>query len=362
MKSVQDFADNNPSVQKWLIEGFHDDGTREVYGWHLSSICLKLEATPDDFLKIRPNVSSPLFLKLKQHLIALSNDGHSSKALQEKAAVQNYCQFHNDQPGKFELNIKVKVKKTFERPYWALQQFNQVMRDVNPRYRPLFQIGAMVGFGRKELIYLNDHLEDLKSVPHVPDAYWINMPARKSNEDYWKAILPAKELDEFKKKGRLITSWGTPMREFNLTEQFARACKRSEMRTKGTGVHILRSVFRTVGSNANVPDKILEQNMGHMGVYDRTHEDLTKRAQALIPLWQYFREGGAPYLRKDEMAKENEELKERIKTLEKEHPDPAKVKVLEELIKTQGQELEQLQGFLKQLAEKIEYKPEQKKP
>ena len=295
-----------------MTESFSDDGTREVYGWHLNSICVKLNVAPDDFLKLLDNGPSPLFLKLKQHLTALSKDGHSSKALQIKAAVQNFCQSYNDRPQKFVLDIPVKVKKTFERPYWALQEFERIMARVNYRYEPLFRIGGMVGLGRKELIYLNDHLEDLKSVPGVPEAYWINMPARKSNEDYWKAILPVKEVDKFKRKGRLITSWGTPMREFNLTEQFARACKRADMRVKGTGVHVLRSVFRTVGSNANIPEKELEQNMGHFDKYhyDRTHEDLTKRAQALIPLWQYFRQGGAPYLRKDD--EEVETLKEEL--------------------------------------------------
>ena len=36
-----------------------------------------------------------------------------------------------------------------------------------PIIEPLFRIGAMVGLGRKEFIYLNDHLEELKPVPGI---------------------------------------------------------------------------------------------------------------------------------------------------------------------------------------------------
>lgn len=293
MGTVEELANKNSKVKKWLRAAFKDDGTRNVYGWHLYAVCHKLNVPPDSFLKLLNNGPSPLFLKLKQYLTALSKN-HSRKALQIKASVQNFCQYYNDRPQQFRLAIPIQVKATYERPYWAMEEFERVLMEVNPRYRPLLRIGAMVGFGRKELIYLNEHLGDLKPVPGVPEAEWISIPARKSNERFWKAILPAKEAEELRRKGQVMTTWDTPIGEFNVTEQFHRACKRADMRVKGTGVHVLRSIFRTVGGNANIPDKILEQNMGHFDRYhyDRTHEDLTKRATGLMPLWDYFRRGG----------------------------------------------------------------------
>ena len=151
----------------------------------------------------------------------------------------------------------------------------------------------MCGFGRMELTYLNQHLNEVKEVPEVPEARYLEMKGRKSNTRTWKAILPAKEIQELKEP--LKTTWGGFIGQFNLTQQFNRATKLAHLRVMGTGAHVMRSIFRTVGGNANIPEKILEQQMGHFDKYhyDRSHEDLPRRAQAIIPLWEYFRHGPA---------------------------------------------------------------------
>ena len=314
INSVAGFADEHLKVKRWLKQDFSDNPTRNVYGWCLRQGCEALKIEPDQLLKLMDSGPSKLFLRIKQHLIALSKS-HPRKAAQIKSSMTRFVEFYNDRPTKFMLDVPLKLKGTWKRPYWGLKEFNQVKMEVNYRYRPLFEIGAMAGLGRRELVYLNEHLDEIEPVPDVPEACYLEIPARKSNDRYWKPILPAAEIQQFKAKGKLMTTWGTPIGRFNLTEQFHRACKRANLRTLGTGVHVLRSVFRTVGGNADINEKILEQNMGHFDRYhyDRSHEDLPKRAQALLPLWQYFRQGGAPYVR----TEENKALLERMTELER---------------------------------------------
>jgi len=312
MKTLQEYGEKHPKVKKWLSEAFRDDGTRNVYGWHLKAVCNDLKVQPEQLLKLANNGPSPLYLKIKHHLVALSNDGKSRKSSEMKSAISNFVDHYNEHPSKFKLNVPIQVQSKWERPYWTLNEWEQVLDQINYKYQRLFKIGVMCGFGRMELVYLNQHLNEIKPVPEVPEAYYLEMQGRKSNTRKWKAILPAKEIQEL--KGPMKTTWGGLIGQFNLTEQFNRATKRANMRVKGTGVHVMRSIFRTVGGNAGIDEKILEQQMGHFDKYhyDRSHEDLPRRANALIPLWDYFRTGPPVATSKevDTLAEENKQLKE----------------------------------------------------
>lgn len=364
MKPVQIFCEENPKVNKWIQASFHDDGTRNVYCWHLAEITAEMKLrSPDAFLKLDPNRSSTLYVRLKQHLIELSQQ-HPRKASQMKAAIQKFCRFHSNRPGKFTMDIPLKMKATYQRPYWTLKELQQVLSCLTLSYRPLVWIGAMSGLGRKELVYLNQHLEEAKPVPTFEkEAYYLDFPARKSNERFWKAILPAKELEKLKARGPFKTTQKTEVDELNLTQQFRVATKRAEMQVTGTGIHVLRSIFESVGHNAGIPEDVLQENMGHVIDklhYNRTDQDLPRRAKALIPLWEYFRRGGPEAAQSHELEKTKVQVEE----------VSAKNKELTDLLTKQGAEIKDLQevvGFLAKFRREIfmkdlETRAKQRKP
>lgn len=309
MKTVEAFSKKHPNVRKWLAEKFHDDATRDQYGWQLLTVCKELKVEPEDLLPLAENKPSKLFRKIRDHLENYGNNGEAGKAIKMKCAIASFVDKYNENPIPFKLNIKIKSKPKWERPPWKLKEWQKVFHHINHRYRPLFEIGAMCGLGRRELVYLNSHLDKVKPVPDVADpvthrlipseAVYLEIPPRKSNSNNYKAILPRKEYDDL--KGPLKTTHGGMITEINLTQQFNRATQRAGMTVKGTGSHIMRAIFRSVGGNADIAEKYLEWQMGHFEKYhyDRNHEDIEQRAKAFLPLWSYFREGPQVASRKE---------------------------------------------------------------
>ena len=323
-RPIEPFVNGNPNAKDWLENKFRDDRTRELYAWSLREVCELLKIKPDDLMALQNDgADNQLFAALKKALISISNVKYR-KAANMRAAVTSYVNYQSKRPQKFVLNIELKPKEKWERPAWTLKEFNKVLGECNRKYRPLFRLGSMVGFGRKELEYLNQHLKEVKPVTDaagdpVAEGVYLEMPGRKQNSAKWKAVLPKRETKELQASGPILTTWKTPLDVFDLTQQFTRSCERAGIHTKGTSSHVIRSVFRTVGGSL-VPEKFLEWNMGHFDRYhyDRNNELLKERAEAMLPLWDYIRRGGPATVNREEAEEENRELRERIKKLESE--------------------------------------------
>jgi hypothetical protein len=264
-----------------------------------------------------------LFADLKKKILIPISNTKYRKAANMRAAVTSFVNYHSKRPQKFVLNIELKPSEKWERPAWTLKEFSKVLGECNRKYRPLFRLGAMVGFGRKELEYLNQHLKDVNPVTDAAGSpttqgVYLEIPGRKQNSRSWKALLPKREIEELQTTGPILTTWGTPVDVFDLTQQFTRSCERAGIHTKGTSTHVIRSVFRTVGGSL-VPERYLEWNMGHFDRYhyDRNNELLKERAEAMQPLWDYTRRGGPPTVNREEVDESNRQLLERIAYLEK---------------------------------------------
>jgi hypothetical protein len=119
-----------------------------------------------------------------------------------------------------------------------------------------------------------------------------------------------------------------------LTDAFAAALKRAgpEYDVLGTGSHVLRSIFETCGlsqppGGVNVDERYLNQNMGHASrdgmQYDQTAKRLMnvqERARALIPLWDFFR-NGPKVASSTQLEEMKEEYDRKIAGLQKEHTE-----------------------------------------
>jgi hypothetical protein len=313
-RPIEPFIEANPNVKTWLEKDFSDPATRDGYAWHLREVSEALNVKPDEFMELLKNTeNNVLFGELKRHLIEVAKI-KPRKAGNMRAAVTRYVRYWSNRPEKFNLAIPLKKKPKFDRPAWGLEEFRKILSYTNPRYRLLFTIAAMAGFGRKEIVYFNNHLDDVKPIPDMAEAVYLTMPARKSNDSLWKAVLPAKEVEELRRNGPVVTSWGTAIHKFNVPQQFKRATQRANIAVDGTASHVLRAIFRTVGGSVQptIPEKWLEWSLGHFDKYhyDRSNERLKERAEALMPLWEHFRRGGPPTASRTEVEQLRKQLED----------------------------------------------------
>jgi integrase len=270
----------------------------------------------------------------------------SAKARSEKAALTRFVQFYNDRPQTFQFNASISQQPKYDHVQWGREEFLHIMSFVHRKYRPIFQLGVMSGQGRKELVYLNNHIDEVKDVSEVKGAVMLDgMPPRKpkgsGKQRKWIAIYPKQEFNEFKKTAPIkkqlrdpITKVHEPITVGELTDAFAAALKRAgpEYDVLGTGSHVLRSIFETCGlsqppGGVNVDERYLNQNMGHASrdgmQYDQTAKRLMnvqERARALIPLWDFFR-NGPKVASSTQLEEMKEEYDRKIAGLQKEHTE-----------------------------------------
>lgn len=301
--TAQQWIDARPNVVKWLKAKFSDADTARLYGTSLKYLCDALKVEPDDFLIFLNGEESDLIERTRTHLEMLSHE-HPGKARCEKAALESYLKKWNKKANEFKFNVELTRKQILEHPSWGREEFEKIISFIFPHYRAAFRLAVMSGFGRREILWLNAHLEDVKPVPNVPEAVMLpNIPPRKRNNKKWVAIMPSREFEEFKKNAPMKTIRGTTPKGYDLTYAFKHGCKEAGLNIPGTSGHVLRSIFETVGlskppGGAGIDERFLEMNMGHQkGMqYDQTHKrsiDVEARARALVPLWEFFRTGPA---------------------------------------------------------------------
>lgn len=314
--SMKDWAESDALVKNWAYSKWPtDEDTRATYVSHLRYLTRELKVDPKEFLMLLDGQPSQLTKNVRQHLERLAKT-KNRKAGNERAALTSFLNFHNDRPQKFVLAVDIKRRKLWARPAWGLEEFQKILSYTYHPYRPALVLAAMAGQGRKEICYINEHLEEVQPVRGVPAAVQIQMPIRKEGEEGYTVVLPAQEWGEYMKNAPIRTTTGAIMHRIDLSHHVDAACKRAGIKVKGTGFHVLRSIYRTVGKSKPYPavdPETLEQNMGHkerLG-YDRSDrgiENIKSRAKAMIPYWEYFRRGGPPTVSK-------EELDERDKTV-----------------------------------------------
>lgn len=173
----------------------------------------------------------------------------------------------------------------------------------------------------------------------------INMKARKGSGKPFYTLVPKDKVPQFPlythivggvdRKGKLTGKTkrgGTPVKPFDLRENWRRAAKKTGLWQPGMGPHVLMSVFESTAGMAGVNQAAIEMCRGHRQNFERygyarQAQNEQWMAGELGKYWEYSQPASmkavmAQAERLTEQAKEIERLRGEFETLLKARAKP----------------------------------------
>jgi hypothetical protein len=151
--------------------------------------------------------------------------------------------------------------------------------------------------------------------------------------------LPAKTLDWYKDRG------GQLVKQSDLGAHWRSAAQGLDLWERGSGPHLLRSVFKSTCRKIGVPDPAIEGQLGHHDSlnYAREWQDETFVAKELAKFWTFIESGVSTEIHSDVEDLKTQLAEERARRVELEEK-------LAELMK--GPSRQQIEAVVKDLLKK----------
>jgi hypothetical protein len=240
-------------------------------------------------------------------------------AFNMKAAVNSFLDFHE---ADVQILNKIKRRKVWKRKELAWPDAQRIIGRLKEPYAGISRFMLIGGLGWDEFKEINEskqHQADIaKQMGNDKPYVRLDLTPRKNNVEFWPVLLlkkyiptlPAKTHDWYKDRGgKLITqsdlgfNWRKSAQEFDLWE-------------RGSGPHLLRSVFASTCRKIGVAEPAIQGQLGHHDPlnYGREWQDENYIAKELSKFWSFIETGVSTEIHEDvaKLKDENRELRELI--------------------------------------------------
>jgi hypothetical protein len=306
----------DPEIKKWFLGVATDvkESTRRQYATLLMRYFR--DEKPADFLKRAQEKPKDIAIETKSRLGEIYIKSVQTARL-TKYALKSFLEFHEVE---VHMNGKLKVRRVRKKPEMKWEMAQKIIAESDEPYRGLFTFMVNSGLGEDEVseiqhsAEIQSSIEEQRTNPYVK----ISLTPRKSNLDEYFTLCPTEFVPVFPLK----TRGGALVDSMDMQAVWRRAAKKAGMYQVGLGPHQLRSAFRSQCGKADVSTAVSEFFMGHgpgsekFG-YSREMLDLDYALKEISKLWTYNKGGSREAYAS--MQAELQELREKIKVLEKEY-------------------------------------------
>lgn len=234
------------------------------------------------------------------------------------------------------------------KPTLTWSDAERIISLANAEYQPMFRFMLSSALDPERFVLLNqdeNRIKEIKAQLRDETRDWIRIeiPKGRKNSPSFFVMVPRKIAELLP----ILDQEGKPVKSKQvMAYQWVIARNRAGFigeKWKGVGAHRLRSVWTTEASRRKLDPILVEFQMGHnqrgsSGPYQRAYDDEAWVLQEFRRAWQ----NGGQAASKQEMqnlAKENEELRERLKKLESQSTREAVQEEVRRILKEQYPQL-----------------------
>jgi hypothetical protein len=276
--------------------------------------------TPKDFLALALEDRRKFLVDVKTKLGEIPS---IAVAFNMKAAINSFLDFHE---ADVQILNKIKRRKVWKRKELAWQDAQRIITRMKQPYGAVCRFMLAAGIGYDEFKEINESKEIQASIAKQltnDKAYVrIDLTPRKNNVDFWYTLvpkkhvppLPAKTLDYWQDRG------GQYLKQSDLGAHWRKAAQDLDLWERGSGPHLLRSVFTSTCRKIGIPEPAIQGQLGHIDAlnYGREWQDESYVAKALARFWDFIETGVTTEIHGQvkDLEAENAELRERLAKLE----------------------------------------------
>jgi len=311
------WAKENPEIVKWLGSSDIKPRTQKNYRQLMYRFLTEhMKMTPKDFLASALEDRRTFLIDVKTKLGAIQS---VAVAFNMKAAVNSFLDFHE---ADVQITNKIKRRKVWKRKELAWQDAQRIIGRLKEPYAGICRFMLIGGLGFDEFKEINEseqlQAEIAKQMGNDKPYVRLDLTPRKLNVDFWYALVPKKYLPSLPAKthawykdrgGKLVT-------QSDVGAQWRTAAKQLDLWEKGSGPHLLRSVFKSTCRKIGVPDPAIEGQLGHHDPlnYGREWQDEAYVTKELSKFWDFVETGVTTEIHGEVrgLEAENQELGKRL--------------------------------------------------
>jgi hypothetical protein len=315
------WAEQNPEIFKWLASAEIKPRTVSNYRRLIYRFLTQhMKMTAKDFLALALSDRRKFLIDVKTQLGQIKS---VALAFNMKASVNSFLAFYE---ADVQIVNKIKRRKVWKRKELAWQDAQRIIGRLKQPYAGVCRFMPVGGLGWDEFKEINESKEiqaDIAKQMGNDESYIrLDLTPRKLNVDFWYALIPKKYLPSLPAKthnwykdrgGKLLT-------QSDVGAQWRYAAKELGLWEKGSGPHLLRSVFMSTCRKIGVPDPAIEGQLGHHDAmnYGREWQDEEYVTKELSKFWNFVETGVTTEIHGEvrSLEAENRDLKERLARLE----------------------------------------------
>lgn len=304
------------NVQQWLAS-LHPN-SKSAYEYNLFRMCNGLGLSATEFKNQAEKNPKELSKQVKALVMAKEREFNGRNASILLAATRSYLNFNEIALPL--TGLKVKRGKSVPHPYMSWEDANRIITLVDSAYQPIFKF-MLWGIDAERFVQINNDPATIKDVKKQledtgKDFIKILIAHRKSNPNKYYVLIP-REVAAYLP---VRTASNEPTKsKFNIWYAWRKAVKNAGLPAEdhAHGPHNLRSVWLTEATKRSLPAELREFQLGHdvdALNYQRIMQDEAWVLEQFRKAWQI--KPAATKQETDKLAKENQDLRERLARLE----------------------------------------------